>query len=231
MTPLRVALADDEPLARKRLARLLDAMQDVELAGAFESADALLADLAELDVDVLLLDVRMPGLSGLDARSLLPDDGPPVILVSAHPEHALAAFEVGVLDYVPKPVDAARLAKALDRVRAQGASASVERLALETRDGLLLLDPGEITHVTLANELAHVHTTRGEVLVSERTLGDLEARIPGALRVHRTALLLLAHVERLVDNGTGGYEAHVVGGACVTVSRQAARRMRRRWNV
>lgn len=230
MTTLRVLFADDEPMARRRLSRLLAAMSDVELVAACASAEELLTTLVDADADVVLLDVRMPGLDGLEARALIPEDGPAVILVSAHPEHALTAFDVGVVDYVPKPVEAARLRKALDRARVRAApdAHGATPLAVETREGVRLVDPSHVTHVTLEHELAHVHTTTDGTLVTTRTLAELSARLPRMLRVHRTALLDLSHVRTLIDNGAGGYEALIDGGAKVPVSRQAGRRLRRR---
>ncbi|HEX8703389.1 MAG TPA: response regulator, partial [Myxococcaceae bacterium] len=115
--PLRILIADDEMLARKRLARLLSAMPDVEVCGEAADGDAVLAAARTGGVDVVLLDIHMPGLSGMDALALLPAGGPHVILVTAHADHAVEAFEHGAVDYVLKPVEASRLQKALERVR------------------------------------------------------------------------------------------------------------------
>ncbi|HET8541693.1 MAG TPA: LytTR family DNA-binding domain-containing protein [Anaeromyxobacter sp.] len=238
MTRLRVVLADDEPMARRRLARLLAEMEDVAVVGECQDADEVLARVREGGVDVLLLDVRMPGLSGLDALALLPPDGPRVILCTAHPDHAVQAFDAGAVDYVLKPVDPARLRKALDRARgragASGASApapaaGVERLAIPTRQGIVLLDPAEVSHAVVENELVTLHTARGP-LVTDIPLQELEARLPAGRfeRVHRRALVNFAEVLRLEPVETGGFVARMRSGAGVEVSRQAARELRRR---
>jgi len=110
---MKVIVADDELQARKRVARLLEAMPDVEVIAACADADEVLALLATARPDALVLDIPMPGLSGLEASAVLPADGPFVIFVTAHAEHAIEAFELGAVDYIVKPVTAARLAKAI----------------------------------------------------------------------------------------------------------------------
>ena len=112
---LRVLAADDELLARKRLERLLSAMPGVEFLGACASAEELLRRVGEEDCDVVVLDIAMPGLTGLEASALLPEDGPLVIFATAHAAHAVEAFDVGAIDYVVKPVEAGRLQRALER--------------------------------------------------------------------------------------------------------------------
>jgi two-component system LytT family response regulator len=239
---LRILIADDELLARKRLARLLGAMPDVEVCGEAADGDAVLAAARAGGVDVVLLDIHMPGLSGLDALSLLPEDGPRVILCTAHAEHAVDAFEYGAVDYVLKPVEAARLQKALERVRARlgplagqepakGPAAGVKglvRLPIPTRQGIVLVDPDTISHASLEGELVTVFTTQGDFL-TDFTLQELVDKLPveGFHRVHRRALLNLAQVARLEPLETGGYIARTTRGHAVEVSRQSARELRR----
>lgn len=239
---LRVLIADDELLARKRLARLLSAFPDVEVCGEAADGEAVLAAARAGGLDVILLDIHMPGLSGLDALALLPEDGPRVILCTAHAEHAVDAFEHGAVDYVLKPVEAARLQKALDRARARldtreekepgkgqaAGSKGLTRLPIPTRQGIVLVDPDTISHATLEEELVTVFTTQGEFL-TDFTLNELADKLPveGFQRVHRRALLNLAHVTRLEPLETGGYIARTSKGHAVEVSRQSARELRR----
>jgi two-component system, LytTR family, response regulator len=243
---LRVLVADDELLARKRLVRLVGATPGAVLAGECESGEAVLTRLLENDVDVILLDIHMPGLTGLETIQLLPEDGPVVVLCTAHPDHAVDAFEQGAVDYVMKPVEAGRLKKALARARErlvarrEGASApshaaeprGLDRLAVPTRQGIVLLDPRAVSHAVLDGELVSVVTETGTYL-SDDTLADLQDRLPRDLfeRVHRRALLNLEHVVRLAPLETGGFMAHTRGGHAVEVSRQAARELRRRLKV
>lgn len=228
---LRVLAADDELLARKRLERLLSATPGVEFLGACASAEELLQRLREEDCDVVVLDIRMPGLTGLEASALLPEDGPVVIFATAHAEHAVEAFEVGAVDYVVKPVEAGRLQRALERARRQlmpaGAEAP-ERLAVETRQGVLLLDPAQITHVEVDGALTAVVSLEQGRVLTDASLGALLPRLTGFERVHRRALVNLGRVRRLEPQDSGGYLAHLEGGGAVPVSRQVARRLRRR---
>jgi len=113
-TRLRVVLVDDERLARAELRRLLQAHPDIDIVGeAVDAADGL-RQITELEPDLVFLDVQMPGGSGFDLLAAL-DAAPDVIFTTAFDRYALQAFEVNALDYLQKPVQAARLAAALDR--------------------------------------------------------------------------------------------------------------------
>jgi two-component system LytT family response regulator len=260
--PLRVLLADDELLARRRLARLLAAIPDVELVAECVDAEQALARLRLGGVDVALLDIHMPGLSGIDVLAALgadaardsTQDPPLVVFCTAHQDHAIDAFEGGATDYLLKPIELARLQKAIERARArrtpprEGASTpprpasptshGPSRLAIETHQGILLLDPMRITHAVLEGALVTIVTLDGEH-VTELSLQDLERRLSGLgdgqdgrfVRVHRRALLALEHVVRLDPIETGGLLAHTVRGHVVEVSRQAARALRRQLGV
>ena len=233
--PLRVLIADDELVARKRLTRLLAALPGTSVCGEASDGEAVLEAVRAGGVDVVLLDIHMPGLSGLDALALLPEDGPHVILVTAHADHAVEAFEHGAADYVLKPVEASRLQKALERVRtrlsppAEAPARPLDRLPIPTRQGIVLVAPEAISHATLEDELVTVFTVQGDYL-TDFSLQELVDRLPaeGFHRVHRRALLNLAHVTRLEPLETGGYLARTGRGHTVEVSRQSARELRRR---
>jgi two-component system LytT family response regulator len=245
--PLQVLVADDEAIARKRLLRLLAAMPDVAVAGECADAREVLERVRAGGIDVVLLDIQMPELSGLEALQLFPADGPVVIFCTAHTAHAVAAFDVGAIDYLLKPIEAARLRKALDRARdrdarrrytdelarfrSRGGEAErpLDRLALPTRQGIVLLDPLTVSHAELDGELVTVHTADAQYL-SALSLQDLESRLPSDrfARVHRRALVNLEHVVRLEPNEVGGYTARTRGGRAVEISRQAARDLRKR---
>ncbi|MCP3103599.1 response regulator [Myxococcus sp. K15C18031901] len=244
--PLRVLIADDELIARKRLSRLLAALPDVEVCGEASDGDGVLARVREGGVDVVLLDIHMPGLTGLDALALMPEGRPRVVLCTAHAEHAVDAFEHGAVDYVLKPVEPARLQKALERARARldadtrpsepaekpgvatGAPRALARLPIPTRQGIVLVDPETISHAALDDELVTVFTAQGDFL-TDFTLNELADKLPAERfqRVHRRALLNLSHVARLEPLETGGYLARTHRGHAVEVSRQSARELRR----
>ena len=140
--PLRVLLADDEPLARKRLQTLLDRAADVEVVAAVgsgaEAADLILRHHNEgCPLDVAFLDVQMPSLTGIDVvRSVGPERMPLTVFVTAYDQHAVAAFELAAVDYLTKPFENERFEAALDRARQ--AVRSRDRDALHARLHALL---------------------------------------------------------------------------------------------
>jgi two-component system LytT family response regulator len=242
---LRVLVCDDELIARRRAARLLSEQPGIEVVAECASGDEVLARLTGDDVDLIVLDINMPGMTGLETVLQMPEDRPYLIFLTAHPEHAVAAFDVGATDYLLKPVDEVRLQKALDRARRQldaplgrdahdahDAAGPLARLAIATRAGVVLLGPDEVTHAVFDGKLVTVHT-RDRAILSDASLQELEQRLsaPHFERVHRRAIVNLLHVERLEPVLSGGYVAHVAGGKSVDVSRQAARRLRRRLGI
>ncbi len=239
---LRVLVCDDELIARRRASRLLSEQADVEIVAECASGEEVLANLAVEEVDLVVLDINMPGMSGIETVMKMPEERPYLIFLTAHPEHAVSAFDLGATDYVMKPVDEARLKKALDRARRQldapprrdahEMSAPLARLAIATKAGVVLLGPDEVTHAIFDGQLVTVHT-RERAILSDATLQELEARLSASHfeRVHRRAIVNLLHVERLEPVMSGGYVARVAGGKSVDVSRQAARKLRRRLGI
>lgn len=234
MRTLRVLLADDEQLARTRMERLAAALPGVQVVGVCASGEEVLQALDEEPVDLVLLDINMPGLTGMDVTALLPEPAPAVVFCTAHPEHAVQAFRVGAADYLLKPVEAGQLAEAVARVRAQRTepAAVQERIALPTRKGVRLVPSarllcavfdGTAVWVTLAGDAAP------ERVQADLTLVELEARLPPAtfLRTHRRAIVNLDAVDLLEPQTSGGYLACVRGGPKVAVSRAVSRQLRR----
>jgi two-component system, LytTR family, response regulator len=235
---LSVLIADDEALARARLKRLLSELPGVTVAGEAGDGEQVLARVAQGDVDLVLLDINMPRLTGTEALARWPAEGPLVVFCTAHAEHAVQAFDVGAVDYLLKPVEAERLAKALRRAQQQGQRTrfaaevrqhQLRRLPIVTRQGVVLVDPATVTHATLEGELVTVHAG-GTAYLTDFSLQQLQERLPPGRfeRVHRRALLDLEAVARLEPLDTGGYLAHLHSGALVEVSRQSARELRRR---
>lgn len=118
MKTLRVVIIDDEPLARRRLIRLLKDAPDVSVVGAYGDGESAVQALEGVEPDVLLLDVRLPGLDGLAVLDALhPGKRPAVIFVTAYDKYAVPAFEREAVDYLLKPVDGERLRAAVERAR------------------------------------------------------------------------------------------------------------------
>jgi two-component system, LytTR family, response regulator len=147
MKGIRALLVDDERLARRGLELRLAAAPDVEIVGECENGREAIERVAELAPDLMFLDIQMPGLSGFDVLARLPQDSMPlVIFVTAFDRYAIDAFEARALDYLLKPVEDARLARALDRVREHLG----ERELLERHERML----GLLADVHGAGELA-----------------------------------------------------------------------------
>jgi two-component system, LytTR family, response regulator len=150
------------------------------------------------------------------------------------------AFERGAVDYLVEPIEASRLHEALERARqrlalarpaAAPATAAPRRLAIETQGGLVLLDPGSVTHAVLDGELVQLFTLETSFFSTD-PVGDLHARLGASFeRVHRRAILNMDHVLRLEPTPIGGFVTHLRGGARVEVSRQSARELRRKLRV
>lgn len=226
---LRVLVADDELQARKRLVRLLEAMPQVEVVAVCDSAEAALAALPTARPEVLVLDISMPGLGGLELGRRLGGAGPRIVFVTAHAEHAVTAFELGVVDYVVKPVTAARLELSLSRVRQVPASSEPSlRIPIETSAGVVLVDPESLVYAQFDGVLVTLVGTGG-TWITTASLKELEALLPAKFqRVDRRHLLNLDQVARLEPRTDGGYFALTREGARVPISRQASRDLRRR---
>lgn len=189
----RVLIVDDEPLARARMAALLGECADIEIVGNAADGEAALAAVAELQPDVLLLDINMPGIDGVSlARRLAARARPQVIFCTAYEAHALKAFELGAADYLLKPVRLERLREALQRAQRRLADAPREPVAylhgrLGNKQVRIALD--EVTCLIAEEKYVVVHHRRGELLIEE-SLRQLEETYPDQLvRLHRNCLV------------------------------------------
>ena len=220
MSELRVFIADDEQPARERLKELLGdlaAELPCRVVGEAKSGREAIERLPESGAQVLLLDIQMPEIGGLEvARHLaLLQDPPAVVFVTAHDRHAVEAFELNALDYLLKPVRAARLAAALKKARAGGppgrerleraAARPREFLSIAERKRIVLLPLGEVLYFKA--ELKYVTLrTRGGTHLVEESLVSLEREFADRfVRVHRNCLVARAAI-RGVERAAGGDE-------------------------
>ena len=190
---MRVLIVDDEPLARARLAALLHECDDVTVVGSVADGEAALAVLGELQPDVLLLDINMPGLDGTAvAQRLAGRPRPQVIFCTAYEAHALKAFELGAVDYLLKPVRLERLREALQRAQRRLADTPHEPVAylhgrLRGEQVRIALD--EVICLLAEEKYVVVQHRRGELLIEE-SLRQLEEAYPDQLiRLHRNCLV------------------------------------------
>lgn len=190
---MRVLIIDDEPLARMRLAALLGECDGVEVVGHVDDGETALGALAELQPDLLLLDINMPGIDGVAlAQRLAGRTRPQIIFCTAYEAHALKAFDLGAVDYLLKPVRLERLRDALQRARRRLADAPREPAAylhgrLRGEQVRIALD--EVTCLLADEKYVVVHHRHGELLIEE-SLRQLEDTYPDQLiRLHRNCLV------------------------------------------
>jgi two-component system LytT family response regulator len=225
--PLRAFLIDDEPLALRRLGRMLEATGRVEIVGRATDPEQGLRQLGAQPVDVLFLDIHMPGLGGFQVVERIPA-GPMVVFTTAYDQHAVRAFEVNAIDYLLKPIERERLHRTLERlVRRRdepaggGLDAALERLARALRanpfldhvasrgrDRVHLIPVAEVTHL-LARERATYAVTAAAEHMLDVTLAELERRLdPGRFfRIHRAIIVNVAWVGELRADGGGHLSA------------------------
>jgi two-component system LytT family response regulator len=221
--PLRVLAVDDEPPARARLLRLLVALEGVQVVG--EAADGLqaLAQVEALQPDLLLLDVQMPEVGGLDVAASLPDGGPAVIFVTAHDMYALQAFDAAAVDYLLKPVDPARLARAIDRVRGRrpgpAARPPADRLVVAERGQLQVIARADVLWLQAADNYVEVHAATRMLLLRRTLEGVLADLGPGFVRIHRSRAVALAAVATVDTAGKGDALVRLHGGQAIGCSR------------
>jgi two-component system, LytTR family, response regulator len=203
MNPLRVVIADDEPVARQRLRRLLGEREDCHLLEEFEDGIALAAGIGHLAADVVLLDIDMPGRDGFASLGTLPEPRPIVVFVTAFAEHASRAFDIDAVDYLLKPVSGARLGEALARVsrRLAGNAAgrrAVARFVVQGRS--YLFDPTRIATIQAFGNYVEISTDTQKVQL-RLTLTDALARLdPGAfIRVHRSWVVARAAINEVTS--------------------------------
>lgn len=229
-----VLAVDDEPPALDELVYLLERDPHVDRVVSANDGTAALRVLEDDDVDVVVLDIRMPGLSGLDlARVLARFRRPPgVIFVTAYDEHAVDAFNVRAVDYVMKPYRPERLSEAIRRaVTAMGTVAQTdadiddETIPVELAGVTRFVRRRDVVYVAAQGDYARLHTATGSHLVRVplSTLEDQWGEA-GFIRIHRSHLVALAHVDEVRIEG-GKYTVSV-GGKLLPVSRRHARTLR-----
>jgi len=242
VTKLRVLIIDDEPLARERLRGMVLAEPEVELLGECGSGPEAIATLRHTAVDLIFLDMQMPGCNGLQVLAELPEaNRPAVIFATAHERFALDAFEVQAVDYLLKPFDRERfqtaLRRAQDQVRVRRAGElglkletlltdatsgpkKNERLTFKADGRLVFLKPEEIHWVEAADNYALLHLADGRLMLRE-TMAALEARLgtTSFARVNRSAIVHLDQIKELQPALHGDYTVLLRDGTKLPLSR------------
>jgi DNA-binding LytR/AlgR family response regulator len=230
-TPLRVLVVDDERPALDELAWLLGRDERIGSVRTTDSAAEALRVLQEEQVDAVFLDIRMPGLNGLELARVLSRFRvpPPVVFVTAYDEHAVDAFELNAVDYVLKPVRDDRLSEAVRRiVEARGVTPVPDQddnIAVELGGVTRFISRADVRYVEAQGDYARLHTGSGSHLVRvPLTSLEDEWREAGFVRIHRSLLVALPHIEEVrMDSGRCTV---VVGGEELVVSRRHTRELR-----
>lgn len=215
MTNRKVLIADDEPLARDRIRRLVEDLSGFTVCAEAADGQEVLTLVASQSPDVVLLDIRMPGMDGMEAAERLAtlDNPPAIIFCTAYDHYAITAFEVQAVAYLLKPVRREALAEALaraSRVNRLQLQSIQEReqdhggqLAVRTHRGTELIDLAQVRYCEADQKYVTIHHNRGET-VTDHTLKELENRFPDdLLRVHRHTLVGVRFIRGLIRNNDG----------------------------
>ena len=255
MDALRTVVVDDEQLARDELCFLLSQIEGVEVVGQAGNGVEALKVIEDQTPDVVMLDVQMPGLTGFEVARRLVRTGVDshLVFVTAFDRYAIEAFDVNAVDYLLKPVEAARLVTAVDRVRrriqsdrpsAKPPSGDLDRLlqalgdrqdvrhqlAVKVADRFLLIQADEVVHASVEDDVITVVTNSLSGTSNYRTLDELQARLdPGVFwRVHRSHLVNINKIKEIVPWFSRNFilKMRDAKGTEIPVSRSQTKRLR-----
>lgn len=229
---MRILIVDDERPARDKLRRMLASELGIDAIEEARDGVEALELLPAFAPDVLLLDIQMPEISGLDVAASLPSPAPLVVFVTAYDDYAIRAFDANAIDYLLKPYDQPRLQRALQRVRerlalqrpAQQAAApelpAVTQLLVPERSGTRVVRVDQIQWIETADNYVILHTDEGEPLMRQTLAGLLDRLGPRFVRCHRRAAVQLSWIASIVNLDKGDGELILHNGARVPCSRQ-----------
>lgn len=251
MKTIKVAIADDEPLARERLRSLLDGRERYAIVAECDDGAEALAALTQHDIDLLFLDVQMPGLDGFQIlESLSAGPFPMIVFVTAFNDYALRAFDVSALDYLLKPFDRERFEKTLTRVeerfsghekvemsgelrefiRTLSTTASpthVSRFAVRANGEIYFVRVEDVDWIDAEGNYVALHAAGRRHLVRD-TIKSLEDRLDPTkfVRVHRSAIINVDRLRKLQPYFHGEYVITLQDGTTLTSSRTYSDRLR-----
>ena len=242
MSVLRALIVDDEALARERLRGMLRTETSVEVLGECGNGTEAVATILRTPLDLVFLDMQMPGCDGLQVLAELPEaNRPAIIFATAHERFAVDAFDVQAVDYLLKPFDRERLQAALRRAQAYQltrqtggagpnpetmpvagpvAERKNERLTVKTDGRFVFLKPDEILWVEADDNYVIFHLVTGRLMVRE-TMAAIEARLGTAqfVRVNRSAIVHLDQIKELQPTQHGDYTVVLRTGVKLPLSR------------
>jgi two-component system, LytTR family, response regulator len=200
-------IVDDNKIARSTLRQLAAHVKDLEVAGEYASAAEAYKYLLHNKVDLLLLDIQMPGMDGLELTRHLGNEGPLIIFTTSARDHALEAFELNVVDYLLKPLKPARFVQAIDKAKEILGSRNTEVKSdqeefIFIRDSSVIrrLKIDDIMYAEAMGDYVKLHT-RQKFYAIHTTLKAVEARLPASrfLRIHRSYIIAISKIDTLRD--------------------------------
>ena len=234
---IRTVVVDDEPLARSSLRVLLGRDPEIELVSECGSGKEALREIRARKPELVFLDVQMPECDGFDVLEQLGKDLPPaLVFVTAYDQYALRAFEAGALDYLLKPFDNARFARALERAKERialkDAPRKIERLAIKNAGEMLFLKISEIDWIEAADDYVCLHAGATTHLL-RRSMNEVEEELGTGTfcRIHRSAIVNLERVRRLEVSEEGGTDVVLGNGTRLRLSRRYKRQLQGRLGV
>ena len=206
--PFKALIIDDERLARRDLISLLNEHDNITVIGEADDVPSSAKAIQTLNPDVIFLDIQMPGESGFDLLEKIDVDAH-VIFVTAYDEYAIRAFEVNALDYLLKPVDPDRLAKALERLELQVSDTPLKLRKLNYDDRLFLMlgrhfkffKVKTIMNISAAGDYSEVLTSDGNKGLTLKSMKEWEIRLPiqHFIRIHRSTIINMEYIERIEE--------------------------------
>lgn len=231
-------VVDDERLARKDLVSLLSAHPNIRVVGEADNVAAAIEAIAELNPEVIFLDIQMPGEPGFDLLNKIKVEAQ-VIFVTAFDEYAIRAFEVNALDYLLKPVNPDRLAQAIARLEPEAKPETSELRKLAYNDRLFLLIDDQmqflkistILTITAAGDYSEILTTDRKKGLTLKSMKEWEARLPEQFfcRIHRSTIINLEHITRLEEWFNYSFRVYLKGiDKPLVLSRRYVARLKQR---
>jgi two-component system LytT family response regulator len=230
---MRVLIADDEAPARAGLRQLLAAHSDVEIVAEAETGTQAMDLATEHKPDLLLLDIQMPGCTGIDVAACLAEPRPHVVFCTAYDQHAVDAFELNAIDYLLKPIGRARLAQALDRARTPAPQPSLNRaparparFLVKSAAHYVVVGEARVLYFSSEDGLTKLVADAGHYWM-DPTLNELEQRLDPArfFRISRAAIVNLNAVSEVFPLAGGSGEVLLKNGHRLEVSRRRFREL------
>ena len=232
---LRTLIVDDEPLAIERMQVLCAEMDRLAVIGTASDGEAALRLAEKLKPDLLLLDMTMPGMDGLEVarRAGAGEEPPAVIFVTAHEDFAVEAFDLDAVDYVLKPVAGERLERAIDRAvgrKRQGARRDAQWQAefwIPHRSELLRIDAADVERIDAERDYVRLHVGSRSYLLLQ-TIAGLEERLDPArfIRIHRSTILRRDCIRGLRHEGLGVWCVELANGDALRIGRTYLRQVK-----